>query len=54
MKQMARAVTQAVAGVQQLRNEVEVIPTAALVAWGAERPSVVFEFSRNREVVHEW
>jgi hypothetical protein len=51
MKQMAQAVTLAVAGVQELCNEVEVIPTAALPQRALR---IVGSFSTQREKVHEW
>ena len=41
MKQMAQAVTLAAAGMQELCNEVEVIPTAALIPTGMEVRSFV-------------
>jgi hypothetical protein len=43
MKQMAQAVTTAITGVQELCNEVEVIPPAALVPTGVEGRSFVFK-----------
>jgi hypothetical protein len=51
MKQMAQAVTLDVAGVQELRDDVEVAAPAALLQTGVEgRHSL----SSNRVRVHEW
>jgi hypothetical protein len=52
-KQLVQAITLAVAGVQELCNEVEVIPTGTLVPTGVEGRSFVFKFSNNEEDVHE-
>jgi osmotically-inducible protein OsmY len=54
VKQMAQAVTLAVSEVQELSNEVEVIPTAALAPTGVEGRSFVFKFSSNGEKHREW
>jgi osmotically-inducible protein OsmY len=47
MKQMAQAVTLAVAGVQELCNDVEVIPTAPLAPTGLEECPFVFNQERQ-------
>jgi hypothetical protein len=54
LKQMAQAVTLAVAGLQHLSNEVEVSTTVALITTGVEGRAFVFTFSINEEQVHEW
>jgi len=54
LKQMAQAVTVAVAGMQDPSNEVEVIPTVALATTGVEGSAFVFRSSINEEQVHEW
>jgi osmotically-inducible protein OsmY len=51
MKQMAQVVTLAVAGVQELCNQVEVVPSAALIPRGVEGRR---SFGNKGEKVHEW